>query len=482
MYRHVAFRWLVACAAACVAAQSFGQSLPDFTALVEKNGPAVVNIATKSRPNANRDGIGALPPNQIPDIPEDSPLYDFLRRFFGEPPQNGPRDLEPRSSLGSGFIISDDGYVISNDHVVHNADEVIVRLNDRREFEAKVIGTDSRSDIAVLKIETDEHLPVLKLGKSADLKVGAWVVAIGSPFGFDHSVTQGIVSAKGRSLPSEDNYNYVPFIQTDVAINPGNSGGPLFNMAGEVVGVNSQIYSRTGVFMGLSFAIPIDVVVDVYEQLRDKGSVSRGWLGVLIQEVTSDLAESFGMDRPFGALVSRVLPDSPAQAAGFQAGDIIVKFNGRTIETDSDLPSIVANTKIGAKVPVEIMRNGEQRRLDLTVGELPSEEELTAVEPSSDRSSDQKLDVSVRELSPEEREALQIREGGVLVVEVRPNGVAFDAGVREGDVIMQLDNQKIRDLNQFKQVIAALRAGKSTPVLIERPQQGPQFLALKVPD
>jgi serine protease Do len=482
MYRDAAFRWFVACLAAWSAAAAQAQALPDFTALVEKNGPAVVNIATQSRPNGKRDFRGQIPPGQIPDIPEDSPLYDFLRRFFGEPLPGQPGDFEPRSSLGSGFIISGDGYVISNEHVVRGADEIIVRLSDRREFEAKVIGADARSDIAVLKIETDEPLPVLKLGKSADLKVGEWVVAIGSPFGLDYSVTQGIVSAKGRSLPTEGNYNYVPFIQTDVAINPGNSGGPLFNLAGEVVGVNSQIYSRTGGFMGLSFAIPIDVVVNVYEQLRDKGSVSRGWLGVLIQQVTSDLAESFGMERPFGALVSRVLPDSPAQTAGLQPGDIIVGFNGRPIKTDSDLPSLVANTEIGSEVPIEIIRNGDKQTLELTVGELPSEEQLTKADPGSGRSSDQRLDVSVRELTPEEREDMEIAEGGVLVVDVRPDGVAFDAGVRDGDVIMQLNNQKIRDVAHFREVADGLQPGKSTPLLIERPQQGPQFLALKVPD
>ena len=302
-----------------------GGQLPDFTDLASKNSPAVVNISTTIKaPKLGAHG-DRLPPGLSPNIPEDGPLSEFFRRFFGdEGPGGAPGGRDPRSSLGSGFIISKDGYVITNYHVVREADEVIVRMSDRSEHAARIIGSDPRSDIAVLKIETENELPSVTLANSDELKVGEWVLAIGSPFGFDYSVTAGIVSAKGRSLPNE---NYVPFIQTDVAINPGNSGGPLFNLDGEVVGVNSQIYSRTGGYMGVSFAIPIHVVLNVYEQIREKGSVTRGWLGVLIQDVTQELAESFDMEKPQGALVSRVLDDSPAQKAGLETGDVIVSFN-----------------------------------------------------------------------------------------------------------------------------------------------------------
>ncbi|VAV96064.1 HtrA protease/chaperone protein, partial [hydrothermal vent metagenome] len=302
--------------------------LPDFTGLVEKNGAAVVNISTEEK----RDKRSKRIPRRFQDMPENGPFGEWFKHFFGEEGEGnngegngfgGPHRYA--QSLGSGFIISKDGYVLTNNHVVADADKIIVRLSDRRELEAELIGTDKRSDLALLKIEGDDF-PVVKIGSSETLKAGEWVLAIGSPFGFDYSVTAGIVSAKGRSLPRE---NYVPFIQTDVAINPGNSGGPLFNLDGEVVGINSQIYSRTGGYMGLSFAIPIDVVMNVVEQLKSDGHVVRGWLGVLIQDVTRELAESFGMKKPHGALVARVLPNSPAEAAGFKIGDIVVKFNGK---------------------------------------------------------------------------------------------------------------------------------------------------------
>ncbi|MFP6680949.1 MAG: Do family serine endopeptidase [Gammaproteobacteria bacterium] len=360
--------------------------LPDFTDLVNENRAAVVNIGTigtrrpaRERPRMRKRDPG-IPGPEMPG--EDSPLQDFFQRFFGEEPPGGNGGAQRHSSLGSGFIISDDGYVISNYHVVREADQVIVRLSDRREYVAKVVGMDPRSDIAVLKVEADRPLPNLKLGKSSSLEVGEWVLAIGSPFGFDHSVTAGIVSAKGRSLPNE---NYVPFIQTDVAINPGNSGGPLFNLDGEVVGVNSQIYSRTGGFMGLSFAIPIDVVLDVYTQLRDKGSVTRGWLGVLIQDVTRELAESFQMKKPHGALVSKVLPDSPAAAAGFKAGDVIVEFNNQKIDTSASLPPLVGTAPVGGKTPVKVMREGSKKLLEVQIGELPSDDELQLTYSSGDK-------------------------------------------------------------------------------------------------
>ncbi|WP_428623593.1 Do family serine endopeptidase, partial [Sedimenticola sp.] len=314
------------------------QSLPDFTNLVETYSPSVVNISTKQHKTVpgrlNRDF-------QIPDLPEGSPLNEFFRHFFGEGQgQDEPREYDARS-LGSGFIISDDGYIMTNFHVVNGADEILVRLSDRREFIAKVIGMDKTSDIALLKIDATE-LPKVKIGTTYNLKVGEWVLAIGSPFGFDHSVTAGIVSAKGRSLPNE---NYVPFIQTDVAINPGNSGGPLFNLEGEVVGINSQIYSRTGGFMGLSFAIPIELAMNVVDQLRTSGEVKRGWLGVMIQDVTRELAKSFGMQYPYGALIAKVVPGSPSEKAGLEVGDVILKYNGTKLESSSMLQHLVGASR-----------------------------------------------------------------------------------------------------------------------------------------
>src|SRR6266446_5576459 len=340
-----------------------GRELPDFTELAERQGPTVVNIST-TQARERRAGP------QIPNIEEDDPLYDFFRRFVPRQPGpgQGPREFESRS-LGSGFIISTDGYILTNAHVVDSADEITVRLTDKRDFKARVIGADRRTDLALIKIEAT-GLPAVRMGDPNRLRVGEWVVAIGSPFGFDNTVTAGIVSAKGRSLPQE---NFVPFIQTDVAINPGNSGGPLFNMRGEVVGINSQIYSRTGGFMGLSFAIPIDVAMDVQKQLREKGRVARGRIGVVIQEVTRDLATSFGLDRPRGALVNSVEKGSPADRAGIEASDIILSFDGKTVESSSDLPRIVGSTRPGSQAAVEVWRKGAARKLSITVGELQEE-------------------------------------------------------------------------------------------------------------
>lgn len=449
------------------------RDLPDFADLAERASPAVVNIGTTLKRGKQPPG---LPPGmQIPDLPEDSPLYEFFRRFFGE--GGDPGNFEPRSSLGSGFIISADGYIISNYHVVKDADEIVVRLSDRREFVAQLIGSDERSDLAVLKVDAAD-LPTVKIGDSSKLRVGEWVLAIGSPFGFEYSVTAGIVSAKGRSLPNE---NYVPFIQTDVAINPGNSGGPLFNLAGEVVGVNSQIFSRTGGFMGLSFAIPMEVAYNVYEQLRESGTVTRGWLGVLIQDVTRDLAESFGMAKPHGALVSKVVPDSPADKAGLQAGDIVIAFADTTIETSADLPPLVGNTRIGNDVSIKVIREGKQRTVRVKIGELPPNEELQlATSGRDDQMSIKRLDIAVREISKPQREELDLDDGGVLVESVQ-DGPAKKAGVRAGDVLLLLDNEKVRDIGHLRELAARLPAGKSVPILVQR-RGGPLFLAMKVPD
>ncbi len=459
-------------------------ALPDFTTLVSANSPAVVNISTTaeakvSKPGKRRNG----PPNprdpQIPNVPDEGQLNDFFRHFFGDQMPDGPGQMEPRASLGSGFIISKDGYVISNYHVVKDADEVTVRLSDRRELTATVVGTDPRSDIAVLKIKAEGDLPTLKLGSSEALRVGEWVLAIGSPFGFDHSVTAGIVSAKGRSLPNE---NYVPFIQTDVAINPGNSGGPLFNLHGEVVGVNSQIYSRTGGFMGLSFAIPIDVVMNVYQQIRDKGAVSRGWLGVLIQDVTAELAESFHMDKPHGALVSKVLADSPAQKAGIDTGDVITKFNGQPIATSSDLPPLVGSTRIGEKIPVEIMHEGQAKTVQMTIGELPAEEEPVVADrppPTNPGTTDNRLKIAVRMPTPAERKELELNGRGVIVEDVKA-GPARDAGLMPGDVILQLNFKEIDAVATLAKVTRDLVPGAKVPMLVNR-QGSPIFMALKLP-
>jgi len=449
------------------------RSLPDFTELVEDSSPAVVNISTTQKVQRQR----RLPKGfNVPEIPEDGPFGDLFRHFFGDEGGNLPEEFDSKS-LGSGFIISKDGFVLTNAHVVKGADQIIVRLSDRRELEAKVVGFDERSDIALIKIESTQDLPVVKIGSSKELRVGEWVLAIGSPFGFDHSVTAGIVSAKGRSLPRE---NYVPFIQTDVAINPGNSGGPLFNLEGEVVGINSQIYSRTGGFMGLSFAIPVDVAMDVVRQLKTKGKVVRGWLGVLIQDVTRELADSFGLEKPQGALVARVLPDSPAEKAGFEVGDVILEFNDETVHNSSQLPSMVGQTPVDRSVPVKVLRNGKTQRLKVTIGELPAEDELRVSQGRESEQESNRLGIAVVALTDEQRKELELDDAGVIVKTV-DEGPAQEAGIKQGDVIVSLNNEKVSSVKRFEQLVRDLPAGKSVAVLIHR-KSGPIFLALKVPE
>ena len=448
-------------------------SLPDFTALAEELSPAVVNISTVQKVRKSSDVLR----HHLPQMPEGTPFDEFFRRFFGEGgrPDFGYENPEARS-LGSGFIISKDGYILTNHHVVENAQEIIVRLNDRRELIAKLIGSDKKSDVALLKVESDSDLPVIKTGDSYDLKVGEWVLAIGSPFGFDYSITAGIVSAKGRSLPSE---NYVPFIQTDVAINPGNSGGPLINLDGEVVGINSQIYSRTGGFMGLSFAIPIDMAMDIVEQLKESGEVSRGWLGVLIQDVTRDLAESFDMKKPMGALIAQVLPDSPSEKAGLKVGDIIVRFNGHEVGDSSSLPPIVGRTRMNTKVPVEIIRNGKKRTVNVVIGELPADD-MVAAGASGDTLNVKELALVVRELNVEQKKRLEEGQQGIYVETVK-EGAAAKSGIRKGDIILRVNNIAIESVAQFKKIVEELPAGKSVPLLVQR-GSGPHFLALKIPE
>jgi serine protease Do len=446
------------------------RELPDFTGLVEQNSAAVVNISTTQKESKRPQ----FSPKQMPDLPEGTPWDDLFRHFFGEEGE-GPGSEEAQS-LGSGFIIDTEGFILTNNHVVEDAEQILVLLSDRRELKAKLIGSDKRSDIALLKVDA-RSLPVVKIGKSEKLKVGEWVMAIGSPFGFDHSVSVGVVSALGRNLPSE---NYVPFIQTDVAINPGNSGGPLFNLDGEVVGINSQIYSRTGGFMGLSFAIPVDVAMEVVAQLKSKGYVARGWLGVLIQDVTRDLAESFGMKTPSGALVSKILDGSPAAKAGLKTGDVILEFEGKPIVRSSDLPPLVGHAPIGSTARLKILRSGKTQIVPVKVAELPSEEKLAEANTSERKGKSDRLGLSVADLTAEQRKALQLDRYGVLVQELE-DGAAADAGIRRGDVILKINGNDVENAAHLRKLVQALPPGKSLPVLVQR-RSGPVFLALRVPD
>ena len=441
---------------------SIAQYLPDFVELVEKNSPAVVNISTVQKTDSKQW--------QHMDIPEHSPFGDLFKKFFGE--DGMPQMPEDSESLGSGFILSKDGYVITNHHVVADAEEIIVRLSDKRELKATLIGSDKYSDIALLKIEA-KNLPVVKIGSADKIKVGSWVLAIGSPFGFDHSVTAGIVSAKGRSLPSA---NYVPFIQTDVAINPGNSGGPLFNLDGEVIGINSQIYSRTGGFMGLSFAIPVEVAMNVVEQLKTRGFVNRGWLGVYIQEVTQELAESFGLDKPQGALVSQVIENSPAEKHGIKAGDVIVAFNDKVIIDSSNLPPMVGRVPVGTAAQIKLLREGKYKTLKVVIEALPEEDEPVISKHQSTK--ENRIGVAVVELTKDEKSDLG---RGVKIERVAANSVAQAAGLRAGDVILQINQSNVKHVADFRKKVTSLPAGKKVPVLIHR-DGSDQFLVIGLPD
>jgi serine protease Do len=440
------------------------KDLPDFTTLVEKQSAAVVNVSiTQTVQSSQMSPV-------IPGLPEGDPLAELFRRF-GSPM---PRDQESHS-LGSGFIISSDGYIMTNAHVVDNADKIIVRLTDQREFKAKVIGADKRTDVALLKIEAS-GLPKVTQGDPNMLKVGEWVLAIGSPFGFDSSVTAGIVSGKGRSLQQE---NYVPFIQTDVAINPGNSGGPLFNMKGEVVGINSQIYSRSGGYMGLSFAIPIDVAMEVSNQLRASGKVTRGRIGVVIQEVTKDLAESFGLHKTAGALISAVEKGGPADKAGIQPSDVILKFDGKTVNASKDLPRMVAATLPGSKVGVQLWRKGETKDVNLLVGEMPSDGRAVHA-LKSDTSNEQvgRLGISVVELTDEQKKQLQI-EDGLLIDDVRGGNARSE--LQRGDIILAVGNTPITSIEQLNGVLKAIPKGRNVALLVRRGDTA-SYIAIKLED
>ena len=441
--------------------------LPDFTALVKKEAPAVVNISTVTHRERSQ-------PSQMDQLPE------MFRRFFDEfgggpgGPGGAPAPRSEVESLGSGFIISSDGYVLTNYHVVGEADEIVVRLQDRRELDAELIGSDPQSDLALIKVDASD-LPVVDIGSSDDLQVGEWVLAIGAPFGFDSSVTAGIVSAKGRSLPTD---NYVPFIQTDVAINPGNSGGPLFNLNGQVVGINSQIVSRSGGYMGLSFAIPIDLAMDVADQLKETGEVSRGWLGVLIQEVDRDLAESFGLDKPMGALVAQVQSGSPAAEAGLRPGDVIIAFNGREIQRSAQLPKWVGALKAGTEAEMTVVRDGDEKTLEVTVGELPDNPQAgMAGQPDQDQGESDKLGLEVRAASAAELARVKA-DHGVVITGVQ-DGPAARAGLSSGDLLVSLNGKPVDSLDAYREIAADLPDEGTVPALVNRDGNA-RFVAIKL--
>jgi len=427
--------------------RSAAGALPDFSALVEQNGPAVVNISTTTAPVRTQ-----MQSPQIPGEPGD-PMQEFFRRFQIPMPQGDAI----RKGVGSGFIVSADGYILTNAHVVDDASEVMVKLTDKREFKAKVIGVDRRTDVALVKIDARD-LPMVRIGDASKARVGEWVAAIGSPFGLENTVTAGIISAKSRSLPDE---SYVPFIQTDVAINPGNSGGPLFNMAGEVIGINSQIYSRTGGYMGLSFAVPIDVAMKVKNDLQKFGKVSRGRLGVTIQGVTQELADSFGLKKAQGALVAAVEPKSPADKAGIKTGDIILAVDGRTIENSIDLPRMIGESRPGTPVSLKIWRQGETRELNASLGETPAEK--VAKTESELKTKPGKLGLALRPLTQEERKRIET-EGGLLVEQ--SEGPAARAGVQAGDVILAFNNQPVKTVDQLRRLVDRSRG--NVALLIQR--------------
>ncbi len=453
-------------------------SFPNFADLVDKHGPAVVNINTQAR--AGR-------PNLPPGLSEDDPMYEFFRRFM-PPGQPGPRGRNDRSEkgeprrgplrpqgLGSGFLISADGFIVTNAHVIEGAEEINVRFTDKREMKAKVIGADKRSDVAVLKVE-GKNLPFLKLGDSNSSRVGEWVVAIGSPFGFANTVTAGILSAKSRDLPADSTASdAVPFLQTDVAVNPGNSGGPLFNLKGEVIGINSQIFSRTGAYAGISFAIPIDYAANVIDQLRNSGRVTRGRIGVAISNVSKDLADSLGLPRTDGAVIGNIEDDSPAAKAGLEVGDVVLKIDGRSIEGSSDLSRTIRAVRPGQRVTLGIWRAGKARDVVITVGEFKDEEAPKSGASRKEVAKPGKLGIAVAEVSPELRKKLKV-QGGVAVEAV--DGVALAAGIQPGEVIVRVNNQDVKDVKTFNEAVAKLDPKKPVALLV-RDENGTRFVTLR---
>ena len=440
-------------------------NLPDFTSVVEKNIPAVVIVnATKQVKNNFNNS-----PFNSPDIPDD--LRDYFGRFFD--PKNNNNQIERQMpSVGSGFILTSDGYIMTNNHVVSDSIEISITLSDETVLEAKLIGSDSRSDLALLKVD-GKDLPIVSVATADNLKVGEWVLAIGSPFGFSHTVTAGIVSGKQRKLPNE---SYVPYIQTDVAINPGNSGGPLFNLSGDVVGVNAQIYTRTGGFMGVSFAIPSETMLDVFSQLKDEGKVTRGWLGVFIQEVDKNLAKSFGMDKPTGAVIAKVLKDSPASKSGLKQGDVILKFNGETIKKSGDLPPLVGMTKVNAKVKVEILRNNQNLNIFVRIEELPAEEDIASIQQEKIKKT-QMSGITVSDINDVTKRELNIY-GGVRVDEVTSQQ-SNNSGIKIDDIITHINNEPIYNTQDFQSKIKDIGISNYANFLIYR-NSNPLYLAIKI--
>ena len=461
IFKASALALALALGAGLAAQPSQAAPLPDFVQTIKDVSPAVVNInTTQKRPKMAR---GNMPPGAMP-FPEGHPFNEFFRQFEGMPEQR------PAQSLGSGFIIDPSGIILTNAHVVKDAESINVRLQDKRELPAKLLGLDERTDVAVLKVEANS-LPTARLGDSDKTEVGEWVLAIGSPFGLDFTATQGIVSALARNLPDD---NYVPFIQTDAAVNPGNSGGPLFNTRGEVIGINSQIYSRSGGYMGLSFAIPINTATQVADQLRKDGKVVRGWLGVMIQTIDADLAKSFGLDRARGALVAQVQPDSPAAKAGLKSGDVILKYNGQNIESNGQLPAKVAATPVGSKAELEILRDGKNKTIDVTIEKLKDDSASSgaAAEPA-----ESSLGLAVQPLDAAQLKELDLKHG--LLVRNVADGAAARAGVRPGDVLLELGGVKLESAADLKTAVSKLKPGQPVALRLVR-DKSPLFIALKV--
>jgi serine protease Do len=484
---HSILRTLACCAWVSVAAVTGVQAqtapapagLPDFTGIVQTNAPAVVHVEAKYT-GKTQQSQSMKSAQGMPDDPQD-PQAELFRRFFGMPMMPSPEE-QKHTSLGSGFIISRDGYILTNNHVVDGADEVTVRLQDRRTFTAKVVGTDPKYDIALLKVSDGDSLPAVSIGDSRSLKPGQWVLAIGSPFGFDYTVTQGIVSAVGRNLGQQDQ-PYTSFIQTDVPINRGNSGGPLFNLQGQVVGINSQIYSNTGNYMGVSFSIPIDVAMNAVQQIKTKGYVSRGVLGVEVQPVSDDMAKAFKLSSATGAAVVSVTAASGAEKAGIQAGDIILSYDGQALMQASDLPPLVGMTKPGTKVPVQILRGGQKQTIEVAIGEMPRDDQAansSGQGTPAAQSSANALGLAVQAPDSDTRQQLGLKPGQGVAISGVSGEVAAQAGLQQGDVILMVNQQKISGVAAFHDAIKEIKAGGTVLLLVRRGNQS-SFIALTLP-
>lgn len=448
-----------------------GAAPPDFADLAEKLSPTVVNVYTTQTVKVSSSPHQFFSPDEL-EIPEP------FRRFFGFPeaPEQAPNREMKRTSLGSGVIVTTDGYILTNNHVVEDADEINVTLHSFEEYKATIVGRDPKSDVALIKIEPKADLPYVTFGDSDKLRVGEWVLAIGNPFGLQKTVTAGIVSAKGRSINNE---SYGNFIQTDASINPGNSGGPLFNLEGEMVGVNTAIFSRTGGNIGIGFAIPVNMAKNVFAQLKEHGRVTRGWLGVMIQQVTPDLAENFGLDRPIGALVGQVVPDSPAEKAGLKAGDVIIEYNGKEVSQMSMLPAMVANTNVGEKAKLVFIREGKKQNLVVEIGRLEDEEPVLA---DTETGTSKKLGITVQELTPKLAESLGIEElQGLIITDISSGSAAAEAGILRGDIILEINREKVENVAQYKKALQAAEERKSILLLIKR-EQHTRFVVIEMKD